>query len=61
MCGFIGVLTFLNEEKITAVKCLEILPDRSRPSINLDLTKLVENGLIEKKGSGKNTYYQAVF
>jgi ATP-dependent DNA helicase RecG len=50
-----------NEEKITAAKCLEILPERSRPSINLDLTKLVESGLIEKKGSGRSTFYQAVF
>ncbi|MEK7650279.1 MAG: ATP-binding protein [Patescibacteria group bacterium] len=53
---------FLVEQKrITATMCVELFPDVSRPTINNDLSKMQELGLIHSGGASMNTYYEPNF
>jgi ATP-dependent DNA helicase RecG len=47
-----------DKRQITARECKEMFPEVSRATVNVDLNKLVERGLIVPKGSSFNTYYE---
>lgn len=46
---------------LTARQCLEDFPEVSRQTINNDLKKLVDTGLILAKGTASNTYYESQY
>jgi ATP-dependent DNA helicase RecG len=48
-------------KKITATTCAEMLPDVSRATINNDLSKMQELGLIHSTGASYYTYYEPNF
>jgi ATP-dependent DNA helicase RecG len=48
-------------KKITATECAEIFSDVSRATINNDLSKMQELGLIHLGGASKGTYYESNF
>jgi ATP-dependent DNA helicase RecG len=47
--------------RLSARQMVDMFPATSRPTINNDIRKLVDTGLIVSKGSGYNTYYEAKF
>lgn len=51
----------IENKKITAKECEEILTDVPRKTINYDLKKLQEMGLIHQVGESRSTYYEANF
>jgi len=51
----------IEQKKITAAGCMEIFPDISRPTINNDLSRMQELGLIHSIGASYNTYYESSF
>ena len=48
-------------KKITATECAEIFSDISRATINNDLSKMQELGLIHSGGASTGTYYESNF
>jgi DeoR/GlpR family transcriptional regulator of sugar metabolism len=48
-------------KKITATECAEIFSDVSRATINNDLSKMQELGLIHSGGASTGTYYESNF
>jgi ATP-dependent DNA helicase RecG len=53
---------YLAERKrITATECSELFPDVSRATINNDLSRMHELGLIHSSGASKGTYYESNF
>jgi ATP-dependent DNA helicase RecG len=53
---------YLAERKrITATECSELFSDVSRATINNDLSKMHELGLIHSSGASKGTYYEPNF
>lgn len=48
-------------KKITATECAEIFSDVSRATINNDLSKMQELGLIHSSGASTGTYYESNF
>jgi ATP-dependent DNA helicase RecG len=51
----------VENKKITAKICELILPDVPRQTINYDLAKIQELGLIHAVGQSRNTYYETNF
>lgn len=51
------ILEFIKEKGFIADRDYAKLVDRAKPTRALDLNKLIELGLIERKGKGKATYY----
>lgn len=51
----------VEQKRITATICVELFPDISRPTINNDLSKMQELGLIHSGGASMNTYYEPNF
>jgi len=51
----------VEQKRITATMCVELFPDISRPTINNDLSKMQELGLIHSGGASMNTYYEPNF
>lgn len=51
----------VENKKITARICEQILPDVPRQTINYDLAKIQELGLIHAVGQSRNTYYETNF
>lgn len=51
----------VDKKRITVGICDEILPSVPRQTINYDLNKMQELGLIHSGGAGKHTYYEANF
>ena len=50
--------TLQDRNRMTAKECQQLFENISRASISIDLSKLVELGLIVSKGSGSSTYYE---
>lgn len=48
-------------KRVTAKQCEEILATVPRQTINYDLSKMQELGLIHADGAGRNTYYEPNF
>ncbi len=51
----------VDQKKITATACAETFSDVSRATINNDLAKMQELGLIHSGGASTNTYYEPNF
>ena len=51
------ILERIQEKGFITARDYASLVDRARPTRALDLRKLVEMGLIERKGKGRSTYY----
>ncbi len=51
----------VERKKITATACVELFPDISRATINNDLSKMQELGLIHASGASIGTYYEPNF
>lgn len=51
----------VEKEKITVKECVSLLPNIPRTTINSDLQKLQEIGLMKQLGIAKNTYYVLAF
>lgn len=51
----------VEQKKITATACAELFPDISRATINNDLSKMQELGLIHSSGASISTYYEPNF
>ena len=51
----------VDRKKITAKDCEQILPDTPRQTINYDLTKMKDFGLIHTVGKSVGTYYEPNF
>jgi len=51
----------VEKKKITAKVCEQILLDVPRQTINYDLAKMQDLGLIHAVGQSRNTYYEANF
>ena len=49
------------KKKVFATDCEKILPDVPRQTINYDLSKMQESGLIHKIGSTRDAHYEANF
>jgi len=47
--------------RTTAKECRGIFPEVSRATVNNDLARLVELGLIASKGAGADTYYEPLY
>ena len=58
----IKIWNYLVENKrITAKDCGKILPETPRVTLNYDLNKMREMGILQKFGESINTYYEATF
>lgn len=58
----VAIWTHLAEHnRVTAGDCENLLPDVSRQTINNDLTKMQEHGLIRSVGVSRSTYYISNF
>lgn len=51
----------VEQKRITATACAELFPDISRATINNDLSRMQELGLIHSGGASMNTYYEPNF
>jgi hypothetical protein len=51
------ILDFIAQKGFIRDRDYAILVDRAKPTRRLDFNKLIELGLILRKGKGKNTYY----
>ena len=51
----------VEQKRITATACAEFFPDISRATVNNDLSKMQELGLIHSGGASINTYYEPNF
>ena len=51
----------VEQKRTTATACIELFPDISRATINNDLSKMQELGLIHSGGASMNTYYEPNF
>lgn len=51
----------IEQKKITATACVAFFPDISRATINNDLSKMQELGLIHSSGASISTYYEPNF
>lgn len=51
----------IESKKVTAKECEKILSKTPRQTINYDLSKMQEMGLIHKSGESRNTFYEANF
>lgn len=51
----------VEKKQITAGTCEELFPDVSRPTINNDLSKMQDLGLIHSSGASIGTYYEPNF
>jgi Fic family protein len=52
------ILDFIKEKGYITDRDYATLVDRARQTRRLDFNKLIEMGLIEREGKGKNTYYK---
>ena len=53
-----NILEFIEKKGFIKDKDYSKLTERAKATRSLDFKKLIEIGLIEKKGKGKATYYQ---
>jgi Fic family protein len=51
------ILDFIRENGYITDRDYAGIVDRARPTRRLDFNKLIESGLIQRQGKGKNTYY----
>ncbi|MFH1956356.1 MAG: ATP-binding protein [Patescibacteria group bacterium] len=51
----------VENKKITAKECEKTMPDVPRQTLNYDLKKMQEMGLIHQMGESRSTYYEAIF
>ena len=51
----------VERKRITATMCTELFPEISRATVNNDLSKMQELGLIHSSGASKSTYYEPNF
>ena len=51
----------VEQKRIFATDCEKILPDVPRQTINYDLSKMQELGLIHKVGSTRDAHYESNF
>jgi Fic family protein len=52
------IITFIKKRGYITDRDYSVLTDRAKPTRNLDFRKLIADGIIEKVGKGKATYYK---
>jgi len=52
------IIAFIKKHGYIADRDYAVLTKRAKPTRNLDFRKLIANGIIEKVGKGKATYYK---
>lgn len=54
----LAILDYINENGFIVDKDYAALTDRAKTTRALDFNKLIELGLIERHGRGRNTHYR---
>jgi Fic family protein len=51
------IIEFIKQRGFITDRDYAVLVDRAKPTRRLDFNKLIELGLVQREGKGKNTYY----